>query len=233
MLMETLATGGAMGATGGIFGYLNNERNIDMQRETNAANYQLWKENIYQEDHAIQRRKADMLAAGFSPVLAAGQGASTPSPIKMDAPKSDDWMGAAASQGLQGLLAASQVSKTNMDNQRTAAEIGKIGAETINTMTNTSATDQNMEQQLIMNAFQSKAISASTFRDMMEASRKKYELERDQRSGVGEKSTAMTRQVQDAVEGTLKKAEQYQNDVKRGKQKNPKARFAWETMQGG
>lgn len=203
MLLETLTTGAATGALGGIFGYKSNERNIEMQRETNQQNERLMRESWGREDSAIQRRTADLKAAGLSPVLAAGQGASSMSPIKMDAPKGEDWAGPAVSQGIQSTLAASQVAKTDQDMKRTAAEIGNIAANTSKTMTDELAVNQNMEQQLLMNAFQSKAISASTYRDLQETARKKYELERDKKSGLGERSTPLSRQIQDAKEVTI------------------------------
>lgn len=203
MLFESLVTGGAALLGGGlnaISGYANNERNIAMQRETNEMNERLMRENWGREDNAVQRRKADLLAAGLSPVLAAGSAAQSSAPIKMDSPKSEDWGPSATGGAMQAVLGATQVSKTHMDNQRTAAEIGNIHAQTDNTRTNTIATEQNMEQQLIMNKFQQGAISASTMRDQLNALDTKYELERKKRTNTSQYSTMPAKTAADLKE---------------------------------
>jgi len=194
MLIESLAAGAASGLFGGLFGHAANERNIAMQRETNAQNERLMRESWGREDTAIQRRVGDLNAAGLSPVLAAGQGASSSSPIKLDAPKGQDWAGPAISGAIQNTLAASQVAKTDADMQRTAAE-------TSNIKQNTLSTQQNMEQDLMMNAFKSKAISADTYRTWVDAQRKRYELERDKKYNMSERSSAEAKKAQDLAEG--------------------------------
>jgi len=192
MLFEALVNGGAALIGGGLnaaSGYYNNERNIAMQRETNEMNERLMRENWAREDNAVSRRVMDLKNAGLSPVLAAGSAAQSSAPIKMDSPKSEDWGPAATGGAMQAILGATQVARTHMDLKKTAAEIGNIVAQTGNVMTNTQATEQNMEQQLIMNKFQQGAISASTMRDQLNALDTKYELMRKERTGTSNLSS--------------------------------------------
>jgi hypothetical protein len=64
-----------------------NERNISFQRETNQWNERLMREAWARDDNAIQRRRADMEAAGFSPLLAPGSPAGNSPVASMIAPK--------------------------------------------------------------------------------------------------------------------------------------------------
>lgn len=132
--MSLLATlgGAALGAAGGI---LNNERNLAFQREAQDWNKQAQHITWAREDTAVRRRRADLEAAGLSPVLAAGSAAQAGSPIKIDPQVSQDGFGTEA--GISGATRAAQTQQSLFaaDAAKSVAELNranilKVAAET-------------------------------------------------------------------------------------------------------
>lgn len=120
--MATLG-GAAIGAIGGIW---NNERNLGFQSKQIEYQKALQERMFQREDNAVQRRVADLRAAGLSPVLAAGSAAQA-GPVVDVKPQSSELSGALDSVA-SGAQKAAQTEQSIMAARAAKAQVELIGA---------------------------------------------------------------------------------------------------------
>ena len=128
------------------------------------------------EDTAIQRRVADLRAAGLSPTLAAGSGASSSTQM-LNAPQVDD----PVSSGV-GFYKAMQAQQAQID--QTEAQKDLIVLQQNKTLADTESVNNSIRNANQMLPAQIAGLKASAYNAVMDAAAKEYNLKYAKAAGV-------------------------------------------------
>ena len=141
-----MGLGGIMSGVGSIGSFGVGLLNYAEQRKMNKWQKRAYKESLVREDTAVQRRAADLRAAGLSPVLAAGQGASTMPPISLNPPKMDVNPSELAAAAMTMMQQEVEISKTKEQEKLNAAQKELVDAQRLEVDAKRRETEWNLSR---------------------------------------------------------------------------------------
>lgn len=186
-MIGALGTGLASAGSIGL-GALNYSQQSQQNKWQKYAQEKTWD----REDNAIQRRTADLKAAGLSPVLAAGSGASTMSPISINAPQANSEMASGLAKAMQGALTGAQIDQTNA-----ATNASKTQSQM--NQANTLATITTLQAKLADITASGKLKRTNTRKQYLDNQSRSIDLKNKQSSGIDDSRSGATTSINRAL----------------------------------
>lgn len=149
---------------------INYKSQLDNRHQQLSLQQKAWE----REDTAVQRRKEDLLAAGMSPVLAAGQGAATSSPIQVQAPQLGDLDPVAA--GINSMLGLTSVEEKKQNVATSAAQEALLRQQAVSQESQRTL----WASQVRLNTFKERLYEAQKQKDYAQIDLLKSQIEREQ-----------------------------------------------------
>lgn len=152
--MDTGWIGSIAGAAAGLVGsglsYASQQKQLQFEKDLARYNRNLQNQMFQREDTAVQRRRLDLMAAGMSPVLAAGQGAGTGPTVQVNAPTAPNFdMSGAAELAMGAMRMDAEISKTAAETEAILQQKRKAEAETSLTLAHAATAwhDRNVQKE--------------------------------------------------------------------------------------